>query len=138
MNQLQFITAIPADIRRGSGCYVGTRLLTEGLRRFGNSVEIVRPRVQLPNFTATRILFNEMLRSRYFCADATIGIDADGYAVAGRSNSRPHIACIKGVLGNAVRFEAGFTRASMAFHSRLEARHARRADLVVTISRYCA
>jgi glycosyltransferase involved in cell wall biosynthesis len=111
--------------------------LTEGLRRFGNSVEITRPRIQLPNFTATRVLFNEALRTQNFRADATIGIDADGYSIAGRRRS-PHIACIKGVLGDAVRFEVGFTRASMAFHARLEARHARRADLVITISRYCA
>lgn len=138
MNRLQFITAIPANIRQGSGCYVGTRLLIEGLLRLRNSVEAVRPRIQLPNFTATRILFNEALRMRHFNADATIGIDADGYSIAGRSNSPPHIACIKGVLGDAVRFETGFTRASMAFHSRLEAKHARRADLVVTPSWYCA
>jgi len=138
VNRLEFITAIPADIRRGSGCYVGTRLLAEGLFRLGNSVEVLRPRVQLPNFTATRILFNEALRARHFRVDATIGIDADGYSIARRRNSPPHIACIKGVLGDAVRFEAGFTRASMAFHSRLEAKHARHADLVVTPSRYCA
>ena len=138
MNRLEFITAIPGDIRRGSGCYVGTRLLSEGLLLLGNSVEVLRPRVQLPNFTATRVLFNEGLRARKFRADATIGIDADGYSIAGRPNSPPHIACIKGVLADAVRFEAGFTRASMAFHSRLEAKHARRADLVVTPSRYCA
>jgi len=138
VSRLQFITAIPADIRRGSGCYVGTRLLVEGLLRLGNPVEVVRPRHQLPNFTATRVLFNETLRTRDFRADATIGIDADGYSIAGRRNLPPHIACIKGVLGDAVRFESGFTRASMAFQSRLEAKHARRADLVVTISRYCA
>ncbi len=117
---------------------MGTRLLAEGLLRLGNSVEVLRPRVHLPNFTATRILFNEALRTRDFGADATIGIDADGYSIAGKHNSPPHIACIKGVLADAVRFEAGFTRASMAFHSRLEAKHARHADLVVTPSRYCA
>lgn len=138
MTRLQFITAIPANIRRGSGCYVGTRLLSEGLLRLGNSVEVIRPRAQLPNFTATRVLFNEGLRARDFHVDATIGIDADGYSIAGRRNSPPHIACIKGVLGDAVRFEAGFTRASMAFHSWLEAKHARRADLIVAPSRYCA
>jgi glycosyltransferase involved in cell wall biosynthesis len=92
----------------------------------------------LPIFTATRVLFNEALRSRDFHTDATIGIDADGYSIAGRRNSPPHIACIKGVLGDAVRFEGGLTKRSMAFHALLEARHARRADLVITISRYCA
>jgi len=138
MNRLQFITAIPAEIRRGSGCYVGTRTLVEGLRRLGNQVDVERPGFQLPVFTATRVLFNETLRSRDFRVDATIGIDADGYAISGRRRSPPHIACIKGVLGDAVRFESGITCASMGFHAWLEARHARRADLVITISRYCA
>jgi glycosyltransferase involved in cell wall biosynthesis len=78
------------------------------------------------------------LRWRHFRSDVTIGVDADGYSVAGKSTGRiPHIACIKGVLGDAVPFEQGFTRASMAFQARLEAKHARRADLVITISRYC-
>jgi len=101
-------------------------------------VEIVRPQIRLPVFTATRLLFNETLRWRDFSAGATVGIDADGYSVARKPNSPPHIACIKGVLGDAVRFETGITRASMAFHSKLEAENAHRADLVITISRYCA
>jgi glycosyltransferase involved in cell wall biosynthesis len=40
-------------------------------------------------------------------------------------------------LGDAVRFERGGTRASMALQARLEAKHARRADLVLTVSQYC-
>jgi glycosyltransferase involved in cell wall biosynthesis len=138
VNRLQFITAIPQNVQRGSGCYVGTRTLVDGLRRLGTGIEMVWPPVQLPFFTATRVLFNEALRWRNFEGDATIGIDADGYAIAGKRNSPPHIACIKGVLGDAVRFETGVTRASMAFHSRLEAKNAQRAELVITISRYCA
>jgi glycosyltransferase involved in cell wall biosynthesis len=104
----------------------------------GADVGLITPQVRLPTWTATRVLFNETLRWRDLCADATIGIDADGYALAASLNSPPHIACIKGVIGDAVRFETGVTRASMAFHARLEARNARRADLVITISRYCA
>jgi len=111
--------------------------LAEGLRRLGNPVEIVRPTHVLPNFAATRVLFNETLRWRDPGARATIGIDADGYAIAGRRNASPHIACIKGVLGDVVRFETGFTRVSMAFQAGLEARHAQNADLVITTSRYC-
>jgi glycosyltransferase involved in cell wall biosynthesis len=42
------------------------------------------------------------------------------------------------VLADATRFERGGTRLSMALQSRLEAKHAQRADLVVTISQYCA
>ena len=104
----------------------------------GTPVEIIQPQIHLPVFTATRVLFNQALRWRGFRAGATIGIDADGYAIAGRRKSPPHVACIKGVLGDAVRFETGITRASLTFQSRLEAKNARRADLVITISRYCA
>ncbi len=137
MSQLQFITAIPLNVRLGSGCYVGTRTLVEGLRQLGTEVEMVTPRVQMPIYTLTRIWFNETLRWRKLDGDATVGIDADGYAVAGRRDS-PHVACIKGVLGDAVRFETGATRASLALQARLEARHARRAGLVITPSQYCA
>jgi glycosyltransferase involved in cell wall biosynthesis len=99
---------------------------------------MVTPRVHTPIYAATRILFNETLRWRNFPGDAVIGIDADGYRIAGRRNSLPHIACIKGVLADATQYEQGSTRLSMALQSRLEAKHARRADLVVTISQYCA
>lgn len=117
---------------------MGTRTLVEALRQLGTDVAIVTPRIQTPIYTVTRILFNETLRRRKFSGDATVGIDADGYAMAGRSNSPPHVACIKGVLGDAVRFETGAVRASLALQARLEAKHARRADLVITVSEYCA
>ncbi len=138
MGLLQFITAIPLDVRRGSGCYIGTRTLAGALRELGSNVAMVTPGIITPIYTATRILFNETLRWRKLAADATVGIDADGYTVAGRRNSPPHIACIKGVLGDAVRFESGATRASIGLQAWLEAKHARRADLVITVSRYCA
>lgn len=138
MSLLHFVTSIPWDVRRGSGCYVGTRTLIEALRDLGVDVMPVTPRIVTPMYTATRVLFNETLRWRHFSGDATIGIDADGYAIAGRKKRPPHIACIKGVLGDAVRFERGFTRASLALQARLEAKHARRADRVITISQYCA
>lgn len=99
---------------------------------------MVTPRIQMPVFTGTRVLFNETLRWRKFRGSATIGIDVDGYSVAGRRNSLPHVACIKGVLGDAAPFERGVTRASLAYQARLEAKHARRADLVITPSQYCA
>ena len=138
MSLLQFITAVPWNVHRGSGCYVGTRILVEALRQCGIAIELVTPRIVTPIYTATRVLFNESLRWRHFAGDATIGIDADGYTVAGKAGRLPHIACIKGVLADAVPFERGFTRASMAFQARLEAEHARRADRVITVSQYCA
>ena len=138
MKALQFITAIPWDVCSGSGCYVGAQTLAEALRRTGIGVDVIRPSITTPVYTATRLLFNEGLRWRRFNSAATIGIDADGYAISRRHNSPPHIACIKGVLGDAVRFESGATRVSLALQARLEKRHARRADLVITVSRYCA
>jgi glycosyltransferase involved in cell wall biosynthesis len=117
---------------------VGTRTLIEALRQLGVGIRTLTPRTLFPNYTAARILFNERLRWRKLDGDAIVGIDADGYAIAGRRNSPPHVACIKGVLGDAVRFERGATRASLALQARLEKRHAQRADLVVTISCYCA
>lgn len=137
MSLLHFVTAIPLNVRGGSGCYVGTRTLADALRNLGIAVEMVTPRLQTPIYTATRLLFNETLRWRRFPGDATVGIDVDGYTIAGKSGSIPHIACIKGVLGDATLFEKGRTRLSMALQSSLEAKHARRADLVVTISNYC-
>jgi glycosyltransferase involved in cell wall biosynthesis len=138
MNNLQFITSIPWDVERGSGCYIGTRTLIAALRQRGVPVDVIRPQVTTPVYTATRLLFNEQLRWRSFGSAATIGIDADGYAISRRRNSPPHVACIKGVLGDAVRFEAGATRISLALQASLERRHTRRADLVITVSRYCA
>jgi glycosyltransferase involved in cell wall biosynthesis len=135
---LQFITSIPWDVRGGSGCYVGTSTLAESLRRFGIDVRLIKPNITTPFFITTRLLFNESLRWRHFDGAATIGVDADGYAIAGRGKERPHIACIKGVLRDAVRFESGATRASLALQADLERRNARRADLVITVSRYCA
>lgn len=75
-----------------------TRTLVEALRQLGADVTMVTPRVRTPVYALSRMLFNEMLRLRKFEGDATVGIDADGYAIAGRRNSLPHIACIKGVL----------------------------------------
>lgn len=136
MKRLRFITAIPLSAERGSGCFVGIRTLAEGIRVWGGEVVWVTPKIHLPVYTVERILFNETLR-REFGGDATIGFDLDGYRIAGHGGI-PHIACIKGVLGDAVRFEAGFTRASMSFQAKLEKLHARRADRVITISGYCA
>ena len=135
---LQFITAIPWNVRQGTGCYVGTRTLIEGLSQLGVEITIVRPRTLTPVYTVGRILFNETLRWRKLDGDAIVGIDVDGYTVAGRPNAPPHVACIKGVLGDAARFESGPTRASLALQAGLEKTHARRADLVITVSRYCA
>lgn len=116
---------------------MGIRTLAQGLRALGAEVTMLTPSIHLPVFTAERILFNELSGRSEFDGDAIVGFDLDGYRVAGRPG-RPHVAAIKGVLGDAVRFESGFTRASLALQAKLEKLHARRADRVITVSRYCA
>jgi glycosyltransferase involved in cell wall biosynthesis len=61
----------------------------------------------------------------------------DGYALAGTGQG-PHVAAIKGVIADEMRFEAGLTKATMRLQARCEKRHVRRADLVIATSQYSA
>jgi glycosyltransferase involved in cell wall biosynthesis len=98
---------------------------------------MIMPTMRLGSFLVERYLFNQALRlRREWNYDAIIGFDLDGFALP-RGGRVPRIANIKGVLADAVPFERGCTRASMALQARWEAQHARRADLVITISEYC-
>ncbi len=136
--RIRFITAIPFNVLRGSGCYVGIQGLATGVRNLGVEVDFVRPQFHFPVYAVERLWFNRTLRYRKLKpCDVSVGFDLDGYAMPAGSPV-PHVACIKGVLGDAVRFEHGFTRMSLSLQARWEARHARRADLVMTDSRYCA
>jgi glycosyltransferase involved in cell wall biosynthesis len=135
--RLGFITAIPQTVHRGSGCYVGISTLAAGATALGNAVEMITPEVRLGTSLGERYLFNQALRwRRTWDFDAIIGFDLDGFALP-RQEGIPHIANIKGVLADALPFERGIARAFMALQSRWEAEHARRADLVITISEYC-
>jgi len=59
----------------------------------------------------------------------------DGYRTAGREGV-PHVAAIKGVIADELRFERGATRLMMSLQARCEDIHLRRADMVITTSRY--
>jgi glycosyltransferase involved in cell wall biosynthesis len=134
----QFITAIPLNVWKGSGCFVGIKTLAKGIRALGGEVNFVTPRLHLPVYAAERVLFNHSLRYREFLSrDTLVGFDADGYSIAGRRSSL-HIASIKGVMADVLPYESGGTGLSMAFQAHLEKLHAQRADVVVTPSRYCA
>ncbi|HWF08069.1 MAG TPA: glycosyltransferase family 4 protein [Bryobacteraceae bacterium] len=134
--RLGFITAIPQSVHRGSGCYVGIATLAAGLRAAGHHVEIIHPSFRLGSLLAERYLFNRSLAFRKtWDFDALAGFDLDGFALP--PVRVPRIANIKGVLADAVRFERGITRAAIALEARWEGEHARRADLVITISEYC-
>jgi glycosyltransferase involved in cell wall biosynthesis len=132
--RIRFLTSTPLDISRGSGTYVGISVLARALEKLGHTVHFETPRVRLPVYTAQRLLFNRGLRaSAEF--DLTVGFDMDGYRITGAG---PHVASLKGVIADEVRFESGMTRVTMGIQARCERTHARRAGLVVVTSDYSA
>jgi glycosyltransferase involved in cell wall biosynthesis len=136
--RLLFLTSTPLDISRGSGTYVGIHTLAEALRRLGATVEFLTPRLHFPVYTIERIFYNYTLSWRAGSDfDATVGFDLDGFRLAGPGRL-PHVASIKGVIADEVRFQNGATRLTMSVQARLERLHARRADFVMTTSRYAA
>jgi glycosyltransferase involved in cell wall biosynthesis len=136
--RLDFITSIPQDVYRGSGCFVGIQTLAKGLAQLNCDVEMIAPHRHLPALMLERIVFNESLRRRTFRQGAiTVGFDADGYTVA-RRRGHTHVASIKGVIADVIPFERGAAKASVILQGQFEKLHARRADLVITPSRYCA
>jgi glycosyltransferase involved in cell wall biosynthesis len=131
--RIRFLTSTPLDIRRGSGTYVGIHVLARTLAQMGHTVEYETPRRELPVYTAQRLLFNRSLRpSDDF--DLTVGFDMDGYRIA--AGCPTHVASLKGVIADEVRFEAGMTRVTMGLQARLERLHVHRAAKVLVTSRY--
>jgi glycosyltransferase involved in cell wall biosynthesis len=132
--RLRFLTSTPLSVTGGSGTYVGIHVLAKALRDLGHSVEMVAPTRHFPVFTFERLWFNQWLRpSREH--DVTIGFDMDGYRIAA---GEPHVASLKGVIADEVRFERGFTRLTMGVQARAERLHVHRASRVLVTSRYCA
>ena len=132
-----FITAIPQSAQKGSGCYVGINTLATGVNNLGHGVDMILPSIRLGSYIAERYVFNQALQLRRdWNYHATVGFDLDGFCLPAKRRV-PHVANIKGVLGDTVRFEHGFTRTSMAVQAGWEAEHAKRADHVITISQYC-
>jgi len=133
--RIRFLTATPLDIRRGSGTYVGIQVLARALRDFGHSVVYETPRLRLPVYTAERLVFNRSLEfSREY--DLTVGFDMDGYRIA--AGEPGHVAALKGVIADEVRFESGMTRVTMGVQARCERLHVNRAARVLVTSRYSA
>ena len=132
--RIRFITATPMNVAAGSGTFAGIATLMNALRRAGVEVELTTPALRLPVYTAERLLFNRLLRP--VPADLTVGFDMDGYTLAGCA--MPHVASIKGVIADEVRFERGLTRLSMSLQAHCEKVHVRKAGLVLATSRYSA
>jgi glycosyltransferase involved in cell wall biosynthesis len=132
--RFRFLTSTPLDIRRGSGTYVGIAVLARALEALGHSVTFETPRRRFPVYTAQRLLFNRWLRpSQNF--NVTVGFDMDGYRIAAGEG---HVAALKGVIADEVRFERGLTRLTMSLQAHCERLHVHRAGVVTVTSRYSA
>ena len=132
--KIRFLTSTPLDIARGSGTYVGMHVLARALEKLGHSVFFEPPAPNLPIYTLQRLLFNRRLRPDP-AFDLTIGFDMDGYRIA---TAPGHVAALKGVIADEIRFERGFTRLTMSLQARCERLHVRRAARVIATSRYSA
>jgi glycosyltransferase involved in cell wall biosynthesis len=133
--RIRFITSTPLDIPRGSGTYIGIQVLAKTLRGMGHEIVFETPSFRLPVYTAGRELFNRGLHpSSGF--DLTVGFDLDGYRIA--AGDPAHVAALKGVVADEVRFERGITRFTMNMQARWERLHVERAGRVIVTSRYSA
>jgi glycosyltransferase involved in cell wall biosynthesis len=136
--RIRFITSTPMNVFGGSGTFVGISTLANALIALGASVDLVVPKFNFPIYTIERLLFNQWLRlgstDHY---DVTVGFDMDGYTVA-RVGHGLHIASIKGVIADELRFESGLTRATMCLQAGCERLHVLRADSVITTSQYAS
>ena len=136
--RIRFITSTPLDVSRGSGTFVGISTLANSLRHQGVEIGFVVPSFQLPIYTLQRLVFNQSLRFRQLLpTDITIGFDMDGYTLSRRSNGL-HIASIKGVIADEMRFESGLTHATMRIQAACERIHVHTARTVFTTSQYSA
>jgi len=68
--------------------------------------------------------------------DLTVGFDMDGYRIA--TSTAHHVAALKGVIADELRFETGLTRATMSLQARRERLHVERAGAVLVTSPYSA
>jgi glycosyltransferase involved in cell wall biosynthesis len=98
-------------------------------------VDFESPTRHFPVFTAERLWFNRGLRAGT-AHDCTVGFDMDGYRIAAGVPGPLHVASLKGVIADEVRFESGLTRLTMGVQARCERRHVHRAARVLVTSRY--
>jgi glycosyltransferase involved in cell wall biosynthesis len=136
--RIAFLTSTPLDFARGSGTFVGISTLARAAEALGAEIGFFTPSTRFPVYTLERLWFNRGLRHVDFRGfDAIAGFDMDGYLVPPR-HGVPHVASIKGVIADEMRFEGGVTRRMMAIQAGCERKHVSRANLVITTSAYAA
>jgi glycosyltransferase involved in cell wall biosynthesis len=140
MMDLLFVTGTPTSVRAGSGTAVGISVLRDSLEAQGHRVRLLAPSPGPTGSVSTveRLRFAYRIRhaAREHKADAVVAFDLDGVFLA-RSGA-PHAAAVKGVLADELRFERGRVRTTLRIQSWFERAHVRRADIVITPSRYSA
>ena len=136
MSRLLFVTGTPADVRTGSGTFVGISVLREALIAAGHEVERIAPAAggwSLLSRLALNVRARRVARTRDYAA--IVGFDLDGVFLP-RGPRR--VAAVKGVIADELRFERGLTRASLRVAALLERRNVRTAARVLATSRYSA
>ena len=135
--RLAFVTSTPLSVAEGSGTYVGISQLARALERRSIRVQMHVPVWRWPSYTAQRILFNLLAapRLRIGHADWVVGFDLDGFHY-GRKKTVPYVASIKGVIADELTSERGIVRAMLRVQATCERLAVRRADAVVSTSRY--
>lgn len=135
--RLAFVTSTPLSVAEGSGTYVGISQLARALERRSLRVQMHTPTWRWPGYTAERILFNLLAgrRLRMGHADWVVGFDLDGFHY-GRQKTVPYVASIKGVIADELTNERGIARAMLRLQASCERLAVRRADAVVSTSRY--
>ncbi len=135
--RLLFVTGTPAEVRGGSGTFVGISVLRRALQALGHEVDLLAPEPGSSPSLAARLLFN--LRARRapgIRPEIVVGFDLDGlWLDAGGARS---IASIKGVLADEARFEHGSARVRLRVESFFESLHVRRVERVLVPSDYSA
>jgi glycosyltransferase involved in cell wall biosynthesis len=139
--RLLFVTGTAADVRSGSGTFVGISVLKTALEAAGHRVDVLAPESGSGTLSlAGRLLFNVAIRRRAEKlgrgADAVVGFDLDG-AFLPRGGAI-HVAALKGVLAEESRFERGAAALRLGAEAALERLHVRRADRVVATSAHSA
>lgn len=135
---LLFVSGTGANVRQGSGTYVGISVLRRALLARGCAVSLAAPE-QMGPAAWRRLWFNLRLRSlRLEGYTAVVGFDLDGFWLPRRQRRWLDVAAIKGVLAEEMQFERGWVRARLGVQAYFERHRVQQADRVLVTSRYAA
>lgn len=137
--RIAFLDSWLQQSAEGSGTAVAIGGLAAALIRRGHHLEhrVLPPDPGQP-LLWRRLAFNLALPRQLSAAahELIVGFDIDGFRISGAAPAA-YVCSIKGVLAEEARCERGWPWLQLTLLSWLERRNARRADLVLSTSRYC-